>query len=201
MAIALGTRDVDRLMRAYEGLGVLLPGADRARLRQAETALFERLWGKSVRELVQTHPQEMRQFAREFRDLMYEMPFQVPSDLIFLGRCIAILSGMCTGLDPDFNLFGEIAPYARKMLAEEGGGFNVETALDWVIGQLRILAALPARLDGLLGRLERGELTVVARAAPELERQLEGMTRAINRLVLAVLLAAAVLAVILLVAR
>jgi predicted unusual protein kinase regulating ubiquinone biosynthesis (AarF/ABC1/UbiB family) len=201
MAIALGTRDVDRLMRAYEGLGVLLPGADRARLRQAETALFERLWGKSVRELVQTHPQEMRQFAREFRDLMYEMPFQVPSDLIFLGRCIAILSGMCTGLDPDFNLFGEIAPYARKMLAEEGGGFNVETALDWVIGQLRILAALPGRLDGLLGRVERGELTVVARAAPELERQLEGMTRAINRLVVAVLIAAAVLAVILLVAR
>jgi hypothetical protein len=87
------------------------------------------------------------------------------------------------------------------MLAEEGGGFNVETALDWVIGQLRILAALPGRLDGLLGRLERGELTVVARAAPELEKQLEGMTRAINRLVLAVLLAAAVLAVILLVAR
>jgi predicted unusual protein kinase regulating ubiquinone biosynthesis (AarF/ABC1/UbiB family) len=142
----------------------------------------------------------MRRFAAEFRDLMYEMPFQVPSDLIFFGRCLAILSGMCTGLDPEFNLFAAIAPYARSMMAEESGGFEIETALEWVVGQVRLLAGLPARLDGVMGRLERGELTVVARAAPELERELHSMTRAINRLALAVLLAAAIVAVILLTA-
>jgi hypothetical protein len=44
-------------------------------------------------------------------------------------------------------------------------------------------------------------LTVVARAAPELQRQLERMTTAINRLVVAVLLAALIVAVILLAVR
>jgi predicted unusual protein kinase regulating ubiquinone biosynthesis (AarF/ABC1/UbiB family) len=201
LAIALGTRDVDRLMRAYGDLGVLLPGADLVRVRQVEAAVFERLWGKSVRELMQIDPQEMRRFAHEFRDLLYEMPFQMPSDLIFLGRCVAILSGMCTGLDPDFNLFSEVAPFARTMLTAEGGGLNVDSALTWVIEQVRVLAGLPGRLDGLLSRVERGELTVVARAAPELQRQLERMTTAINRLVVAVLLGALIVAVILLAVR
>jgi len=166
LAIALGTRDVDRLMRAYGELGVLLPGADLDRLRQAEAAVFERLWGKSVRELMQIDPREMRRFAHEFRDLLYEMPFQMPADLIFLGRCVAILSGMCTGLDPDFNLFSELAPFARTMLTAEGGGVNVDSALTWLIEQVRVLVGLPGRLDGLLSRVERGELMVVARAAP-----------------------------------
>jgi predicted unusual protein kinase regulating ubiquinone biosynthesis (AarF/ABC1/UbiB family) len=197
MAIALGTRDVDRLMRAYEQTGVLLPGADIERLRQAEAAMFQRLWGKSIQELIRIHPSEMRQFAAEFRDLMYEMPFQVPTDLIFLGRCVAILSGMCIGLDPEFNLFSELAPYARAMLTAEGGGMNLESALEWVVEQVRILAGLPSQLDRVLGRIERGELTVVARAAPELQRQLERMTTAINRLVLAVVVAAVILGLIL----
>jgi len=105
---------------------------------------------------------------------------------------------MCTGLDPDFNLFSELAPFARTMLTAEGGGVNVDSALTWVIEQMRVLAGLPGRLDGLLSRVERGELTVVARAAPELQRQLERMTTAINRLVVAVLAAAILLAFILL---
>ncbi|HET7009986.1 MAG TPA: AarF/UbiB family protein [Anaerolineales bacterium] len=201
MAIAFGTRDLDRLMRAYEALGVLLPDADRGRVRQAQAAMFDYVWGKTIRELMRTLPRDKLRFASEFRDLMYQMPFQVPTDLIFLGRCIAVLSGMCTGLDPEFNLFGEIAPFARKMLAEEGGGFEVEAALEWVLAQLRLLAGLPGRLDGVLGRMERGELTVVARAAPELERELKRMTGAINRLAAAVLVAAVILAIILLTAR
>jgi hypothetical protein len=77
----------------------------------------------------------------------------------------------------------------------------VDSALTWVIEQVRVLAGLPGRLDGLLSRVERGELTVVARAAPELQRQLERMTTAINRLVVAVLLGALIVAVILLAVR
>jgi predicted unusual protein kinase regulating ubiquinone biosynthesis (AarF/ABC1/UbiB family) len=114
LAVAVGARDVDRLLRAYQTLGMILPGADLGRLRQAEEALFERLWGRSMRELAAIQPREMREFSHQFRDLLYELPFQVPTDLIFLGRCVAILSGMCTGLNPDFNLFQETARRAAR---------------------------------------------------------------------------------------
>jgi predicted unusual protein kinase regulating ubiquinone biosynthesis (AarF/ABC1/UbiB family) len=193
MAVAVGARDVDRLLHAYQTLGMILPGADLGRLRQAEAALFERLWGRSMRELAAIQPREMREFSHQFRDLLYELPFQVPTDLIFLGRCVAILSGMCTGLNPDFNLFQELAPFAQQLLAEEQGEWQ-ERLLGWIQEEGRLLAALPGRLDSVLGKAERGDLLVTARADPALDRSLARLTRAINRLVAAVIFGALLLA-------
>jgi predicted unusual protein kinase regulating ubiquinone biosynthesis (AarF/ABC1/UbiB family) len=181
LVIAVGTRDLDRLMQGYQTLGVLLPGADLARLRQAQQALFDRLWGRSMRELIALHPREMRAFAAQFRDVMYEMPFQVPSDLIFLGRCLAILSGMCTGLNPAFNVFEGLAPFARRLLEEEGGDW-LDRLLRWLAEAGRSLASLPDRLDGVLTDLQAGKLTVTARADPSLDLSLTRLARAINRL-------------------
>jgi predicted unusual protein kinase regulating ubiquinone biosynthesis (AarF/ABC1/UbiB family) len=182
LVIAIGTRDLDRLMQAYQTMGVILPGADLARIRLAEGTMLERLWGKSMRDLIRTHPEEMRRFANEFRDLLYEMPFQLPSDLLFLGRCVAILSGMCTGLDPDFNVFEGLQPFAEKLLAEEGDTWLSEL-LKVLVEQGRALVSLPSRLDAALARMERGDLTVMARAAPDLKAQLNMLTLAIQRLV------------------
>jgi predicted unusual protein kinase regulating ubiquinone biosynthesis (AarF/ABC1/UbiB family) len=192
LAIGIGTQDLDRLTGAYETLGVLLPGADVNRLRQATRALFDRLWGRSMRELIDTHPSEMRQFASQFRDVLYEMPFQVPSDLIFLGRCVAILSGMCTGLNPSFNLFAGLEPFARDLLRDEGGD-GLDRILDWLIENGRRMASFPARLDEVLSDLEAGRLTITARADPTLARTLAQLTGAVNRLVMAVVFAALLL--------
>jgi predicted unusual protein kinase regulating ubiquinone biosynthesis (AarF/ABC1/UbiB family) len=188
LAIAVGTRDVDRLVSAYQTLGVLLPEADLARLRQAEEALFARFWGRSMRELVEVHPREMRQFARQFRDVLYDMPFQVPSDLLFLGRCIAILSGMCTGLNPEFNVFAGMEPFARQLMAEEGGDW-LDELLDWLVQQGRGMLSLPGRLEATLAKIERGEMVVTAQAAPDLDHSLARLTGAVNRLAAAVIFA------------
>jgi predicted unusual protein kinase regulating ubiquinone biosynthesis (AarF/ABC1/UbiB family) len=135
----------------------------------------------------------MHRFAHEFRDLMYEMPFQIPRDLIFLGRCVAILSGMCTGLNPDFNLFEGLAPFARRLLAEEGGEW-IDRVLDWLLDEGRRLASLPARLDSVLTRLEKGDLVVTAKAAPGLERRFLALERSVDRLVASVVFASLLLA-------
>jgi predicted unusual protein kinase regulating ubiquinone biosynthesis (AarF/ABC1/UbiB family) len=193
LAIAIGTRDLDRLMQAYRQMGVILPGADLERIRLAEATMLERVWGKSMTELIRTHPEEMRRFANEFRDLLYEMPFQLPADLLFLGRCVAILSGMCTGLNPEFNLFEGLQPFAEQLLAGEGEAWFSEL-LEVLVEQGRVLMTLPSRLDAMLARVERGELTVTARAAPELNDQLRKLTLAVQRLVGAGIFAALIIA-------
>jgi predicted unusual protein kinase regulating ubiquinone biosynthesis (AarF/ABC1/UbiB family) len=193
LAVAVGVRDLDRLMRAYAQLGVLLPEADLGRIREAEAAIMGRIWGKSMRELVRTHPQEMRAFAKEFRDVLYEMPFQVPTNLLYLGRCVAILSGMCTGLDPDFNLFQGLAPFARDLIADEGGDW-LDESLDMLIESGRALIQLPLQIDRTLTKVTLGELGVVVKPAPELDRQLRGLKHAADRLGVAVIGAAALLA-------
>jgi predicted unusual protein kinase regulating ubiquinone biosynthesis (AarF/ABC1/UbiB family) len=193
LAIAIGTRDLDRLMQAYKTMGVILPEADLERIRAAEEMMLERIWGKSMRDLIRTHPEEMRRFAEEFRDLLYEMPFQLPTDLLFLGRCVSILSGMCTGLHPDFNVFEGLQPFAEQLLVEEGEPWLSEL-LKVLVEQGRALMSLPTRLDAALSRMERGDLTIMARAAPDLKTQLNMLTLAIQRLVGAGIFAALLIA-------
>ncbi len=188
LAVAIGTRDLDRMVQAFQTLQVLLPEADLERIKQAEAAVFDRFWGRNMRELMEMHPREMRQFSRQFRDVLYEMPFQVPADLIFLGRCVGILSGMCTSLNAEFNVFEGLTPFARQLLAEEGGDW-MEALLQWMEREGRALASLPSRLDSMLVKIERGQMTVTAKAAPELDRNLARLTRAINRLVAAIVFA------------
>lgn len=192
LAIGVGTRDASRLSQAYVTLGVLLPGADLGRIQQAEQAMFDQVWGRNMQELTHMDRREMRHFAHQFRDLMYEMPFQVPTDLIFLGRCVAILSGMCTGLDPEFNLFEGLAPFARRLMSDEQGEW-VEELLRWLVSEGRVLSRFPARLDQALGRIERGDLTVTARASSGLELRLRHLSRSLDRLVGAVVFAAILL--------
>lgn len=177
LLMALGTRDAARLVKGYRMMGILLPGADLGLIEKASAHMFDQLWGKSMDELQNVDMSEMMEFAGEFRDLLYDMPFQVPQDIIFLGRCVGILSGMCTGLDPEFNVFAQIAPYAAKLVADEGiTGWRF-----WVneAGTMaRRLWAIPARIDGLLEKMERGEMTV---KDPQLTEHLRRMEHSVRR--------------------
>jgi predicted unusual protein kinase regulating ubiquinone biosynthesis (AarF/ABC1/UbiB family) len=128
----------------------------------------------------------MRQFATQFRELMYEMPFQVPHNLVLLGRTLAILSGMCTGLDPNFNVWGQMAPYAQKLIADEGVS-NWETWLVEIGDLFKELIALPSQASRVLGRIERGELNV---NTPQVSRQIQHLESAVNRLMGSIVLAA-----------
>jgi len=188
--IGIATRDASKVVTAYQTLGVLLPGADVQLLERAEAQLFDRFWGMSMSELRKIPHDEMRRFAHQFRDLMFSMPFQVPQNLLLLGRCLAILSGMCTGLDPNFNLWQHLAPYAKKLVAEEGQS-TVDVVLDQLGELAKVLLTIPAQTGRVLTRLERGDLVV---RAPYVSRQIYHVETAINRLLGGLLAAAFVMA-------
>src|SRR5215217_9553092 len=117
LLVGIGTRNASKVVQSFQTLDVLLPGADLKLLEQAERQMFDRFWGMSMSELRTVDHREMAQFAMQFRELMYQMPFQLPQNLLLLGRTVAILSGMCTGLDPNFNIWTQLVPYARNLIA------------------------------------------------------------------------------------
>ena len=176
--IAVGTRDAARLVQAYKTLDVLLPSADLKLIELAGAQVFDRFWGKSMSELRSIDHTEMMKFGMQFRELMFEMPFQLPQNLLLLGRTVAILSGMCTGLDPEFNLWNSIGPYATKLVADEGTS-NWQTWLNEGLKIFQVLVGLPGRADRVLTILERGELSV---QTPMLNRQVMHLEGSINRL-------------------
>ena len=177
----MGTKDANRIISAYRMLNILLPNADLDLIIQAESAMFDRFWGKSMDELRNIPFEEMHDFAKEFRELVYEMPFQVPQDLVFLFRTVAILAGICTGLHPDFNLWTVMAPYTEKMISEEAG---TSTWLKEAGLILQTLVALPRKTENVLDRLNRGGLSV---QIPAGERQLKQINQTLRRLVYAVI--------------
>lgn len=184
--IAVGTQDAHRLVQAYQTLDLLLPGANLELLERADQHLFERFWGKSTTQIVEMHGEEASQFLDEFGDLLYEMPFQLPENLILLGRCVSILSGMCTGLDPNFNVWESISPYADMLLEAEGND-KWKILLDEGLNVLKRLFALPGKTESLINRMEQGRLEV---RVPALTREMEQLNRSNRKIAGAVVFAA-----------
>jgi predicted unusual protein kinase regulating ubiquinone biosynthesis (AarF/ABC1/UbiB family) len=180
-AIGLGTRDASRIVHSYVAAGVLLPGADLRRLEEVHEALFARFWGVSIGSLRDVAFSEASYFFREYRDLLYQIPFQVQVDLLFATRAVGLLAGMATYLDPDFDPWAETVPFAERLAAEELRG-------DWrgLLGRLAIqgrsLLGLPRQLETFLTRAERGQMTLQASFSPEARRILQRLERSILRL-------------------
>ncbi len=189
LLISVGTRDAGRLVRAYQTLDILLPSADLKLIERASAQVFEMFWGKSMTELRDINHAEMFRFADQFRELMYDLPFQLPQNLLMLGRTVSILSGMCTGLYKDFNLWTQVAPYATKLVSQEVGS-NWRVWLDEAGNILKQLIALPSQAGRVMSQMERGELIV---QVPATNRQLGYLEGAINRLAGSVIFAALLL--------
>jgi predicted unusual protein kinase regulating ubiquinone biosynthesis (AarF/ABC1/UbiB family) len=176
--VAIGLQDGARLVRAFKTLDVLLPTADLALIERASMAVFDRFGGMSMDQLKSIDHSEMQSFGMQFQDLMLNLPFQLPENLLLLGRSIAILSGMCTGLDPEYNLWSSIAPYATSLISEEGTS-TFQTVLSEGTKILKTVIALPARADRVLSQIERGELGV---QTPMLDLRIRRLEKSVGRI-------------------
>jgi predicted unusual protein kinase regulating ubiquinone biosynthesis (AarF/ABC1/UbiB family) len=192
-AIGLGTRDAGRLVHSYVAAGVLLPGADLRRLEEVHEELFARFWGVRIGSLRDTAFSEAQYFFRQYRDLLYQLPFQVQVDLLFASRAVGLLAGLATQLDPEFDPWAETLPFAERLAAEE-------LRQDWRgllregVAQLQILLSLPRRVESVLSRAERGALTVQAALTPDSRKLLQRLERSIHRLAWMVVSAALLIA-------
>lgn len=155
--IAIGMQDGARLVASMKTLDILLPGADLKLIEMATMQVFERFGGMTMGDLRDVDHAEMRRFGLQFRDLMLDLPFQLPENLLMLGRTTGLLSGMCTGLSPQFNIWATITPYVTKLLADEGTS-STEVVLAEVQKLARVAIGLPGRADRVLTLAERGEL-------------------------------------------
>jgi predicted unusual protein kinase regulating ubiquinone biosynthesis (AarF/ABC1/UbiB family) len=179
--LGFATGDAGRTVRAYRDAGFLLPGADLARLEQMEAETMGRYSGLTLRQAQQAAMNEWQSLAREYGDILYQMPFQLPTDLLFVGRALAILSGMAASLDPDFDPWRAIEPFARNMAAEEA-------RRDWrgLVGELekmgRLALALPGQADRFFQRAAQGELTVRSTWTPQALRRVRRLEAAVDRL-------------------
>jgi len=190
--IGLAARDVPRLIESWDRLGFFLPRTDLRPIEAAAEKVFARFYGLSMGELARLDHREFAALALEFRDLIFQMPLQLPQDFIFMGRMLGILSGLATGLDPDFNIFEGVEPFARELLAAEK-----EEWAERLLNELQTMGALLWRLPRLTEEtmltLSRGGLEVRITQSQELERLVGRLERGMDRLLRSIVLASLVL--------
>ena len=174
---AVASRDARAWVAACQKLGVLLPSADSIVLEDAVTKLFDRFGGVRVGELIQTDPRELRDFALQFSDLIRTLPFKLPNDFLFLIRALSLISGVTSELNREFNIWDAVDPFARSLLNGSGSSALRRIGKD-SLAALNLLARLPARLDALASRAERGEFVV---RNPELERRIRVLDSSVRR--------------------
>jgi ubiquinone biosynthesis protein len=181
-------QDPETLAEELYALGVAGRRADRRAFQRDLDHLIGRYGGRSLRELSAT------QVTQELTGIAFRHRLQLPTELALLFRVVAMSEGIGLRLDPDFHYLEYASPIFQKRwtslhtLPATAARFG-RAALD----AAELGAQLPRRTGLLLGRLERGELELNVRheGLEAFARQFQRMT---NRLALAVILAASVVA-------
>jgi predicted unusual protein kinase regulating ubiquinone biosynthesis (AarF/ABC1/UbiB family) len=185
LLIAVASRDGRGLVDGIQDVGVLLPTADTADLERALAQLFDRFGGMGFAQLRKVDQREFREFGQEFGMVVRSLPFQLPENFLLVIRSMSLTSGVCSSLDPEFNIWDAIEPYATRLLREEGGNLAMSAAKE-AISFAGTALRLPGRIDALITRINDGVVTV---ATPSIDRRLGRLERLLRKAIGAVLFA------------
>jgi predicted unusual protein kinase regulating ubiquinone biosynthesis (AarF/ABC1/UbiB family) len=114
------------------------------------------------------------------------MPFQLPENFLLIVRAMSLTSGMCSSLDPAFNIWNAVEPYSAQLIRAEGGNI-VQDFAKQAVSTAGLIARLPQRIDSLLTRVDEGTITV---QTPKIDRRLSSIERLIRQAIGAIIFAA-----------
>lgn len=185
LIIATATRDAQGLVASIKDMGVLLPTAESEPLELAMSELFARFGGMGFAELQKVDPDDYVDFAKEFGDVMRSMPFQLPEDFLLIIRAVSVTSGVCTALNPDFNVWTAIEPYAKR-LTSKGVNDTVKVFAQQALETAALVVKLPQQLTEINALLQQGKLSV---KTPGVDARLSSLERLGQRAVSAIIFA------------
>jgi predicted unusual protein kinase regulating ubiquinone biosynthesis (AarF/ABC1/UbiB family) len=181
--IGLGTRDPRRILKSYSLVGVIRPGADLARIEEMIREQLDLFWGSFIGQVSSSdlaNP-SVRAFLEKYEDLMRLAPFQFQAEMLFMMRAMGILPGLTACLDPDFDPWEEIAPFAQRLLQKdlsEKFGAMIQTSVQDVAA-----GRIPSGLIWLFQSLSARKEPVAPVIVPTLQsHEVRKLRRSINRL-------------------
>ena len=121
-------------------------------------------------------PNIIEKLSGDLYELVYETPFQLPVDLIFVMRALSTFEGVGRMLDPEFNLVSVTKPYLISFMTSNNQSPNdLINQLGRQVGEIGSKAVgIPKRIDDSLERLEQGDLQLQIRMG-ESDRQFKRM--------------------------
>jgi predicted unusual protein kinase regulating ubiquinone biosynthesis (AarF/ABC1/UbiB family) len=183
--IAVANQDIDGILDTLVAMGTLSPTADRETMGDVMELAIQDARGEDIDQY------RVNRILSQVEDTIYEFPFRLPRDLALVLRVATVVEGVCVTLDEDFDFVSVATDY----LAEQG--YREESArqlFEEVGDQFREAATasvrIPPKLDSVLSRADRGNLSVKA----ELRDPNDLFDRLARRVVYGIVLAASIIA-------
>ena len=174
MVKAAALQDATGLVKELQIAGVISSNIDTGPVRR-----FIRLMLKEVL-TPPFNPNIFEKLSGDLYNLVYDKPFQLPVELIFVFRALSTFEGVGRSLDPSFNLISIAKPYLIPLMTSN----NPNSSNDFIneigrqVGEIGSRAVgIPKRIDENLERLEQGDLQLQIRMG-ESDRQFRRMISA-----------------------
>ncbi len=160
MVRAAASRDANALVEELQQAGVIAPGIDAGPVRRlVRVMLTEALTPPFSANVIE-------KLSGDLYELVYDQPFRLPPELIFVMRALSTFEGVGRSLDPGFSLMAIARPYLLPLMTASGNGpnelFSEITRQAADVGSRAL--GIPRRLDESLSRIEQGDLQVQIRA-------------------------------------
>jgi len=182
--IAVANQDIDGILDAMVEMGTLSPTADREVMGQVMELAIADVRGEDLEQY------RVQQVIQQVEDTIYEFPLRLPRNFALIMRVATVVEGVCVTLDPDFDFITVATDYLSEQgYREEGVRQAVEAAGDQLEATARSLVTVPPKLDDVLDRVKRDDLTVQV----QLDDEHDVLDRLAKRIAYSILAAVGVL--------
>jgi ubiquinone biosynthesis protein len=185
--IDAANENVDVLPKRLAELGVRYPKEREAEFQAELREVFYRYYGAPLSQI------DPLQVIREGFDLIYSMNLELPTRWLLLDKAIATLASVGVELYPEFNVFEVAKPYARSLMIGRYSPRRMATrAQRESIELIRMVREVPYQVHDVLEQVRDGQVEVgfVHKGVDEFLVKLD---KAMNRIVIALVVATGVL--------
>jgi predicted unusual protein kinase regulating ubiquinone biosynthesis (AarF/ABC1/UbiB family) len=181
--IGMGLGDARRIVNAYVSMGSIAPDADLLRLEALTQATLDQFRESLLGQYRHIDIKAFHQLLfQQYRDVTLSGTLQCQADLLFASRALAVLSGMLTKIDPNFDPWEAVVPFAQR-LQQQAWQAQWQGWIQKMADVIQHLYSSPERSADLVNTFYTPwqNLSPTSRSGPPLQPPLQPLKQAIHR--------------------
>jgi predicted unusual protein kinase regulating ubiquinone biosynthesis (AarF/ABC1/UbiB family) len=156
--IAVANQNIDGILDTLIEMGTLSPEADRQVMGDVMELAIADARGEDIEQY------RVQQIIQQVENTIYEFPLRLPRNLALVLRVATVVEGVCVTLDPEFDFISVATDYLTEQgYREESIKQFVESSGDQLQRSARSLVTVPPKLERVLDRVERENVTLNVR--------------------------------------
>jgi len=154
--IAFASKNIDYILEKLIEMDIFSGFDDRRALKDDLYLLLEKYYHRTIKDI------NIGEIFNELISIAYRHNIKIPRDYVVLGKALITIEGTGKELDPEFNVFDEARPFAKKLVARQ---MNMKVFLseNWkdIRAFFRAVHRLPVVFYDLINQFQEGRLQLI----------------------------------------